>query len=81
MTFQLAALSKEAELAQKELAEVVGTSQQQISRLESLYYEGHSLNMLRRVTGALGATLYLEIQCKKRQKQLGMAKDKSKNGD
>lgn len=68
MTLQLAALSKEVELAQKELAEVVGTSQQQISRLELPSYEGHSLNMLRRVTEALGATLHLGIQRKKHQK-------------
>ena len=32
---------------QKELAKRVGTSQQQISRLESTSYEGHSLSMLR----------------------------------
>lgn len=68
MILQLAALSKEAELAQKELAEVVGTSQQQISHLESLSCEGRSLNMLRRVTEALGATLHLGIQRRKRQK-------------
>jgi len=35
----------------------VGTSQQQISRLESTSYEGHSLSMLRRVAEVLGTTV------------------------
>ncbi|PXF55418.1 MAG: transcriptional regulator, partial [Deltaproteobacteria bacterium] len=35
VALQLAALRKEAGLSQKELAQRVGTSQQQISRLES----------------------------------------------
>jgi len=39
---QLAALRKEAGLSQKELAQRAGATQQQISRLESPYYEGHS---------------------------------------
>lgn len=46
---QLAALRKESGLSQKELAKLVGTSQLQISRLESPSYEGHSPNMLWRV--------------------------------
>ncbi|MEW6327066.1 MAG: helix-turn-helix transcriptional regulator [Thermodesulfobacteriota bacterium] len=69
VALQLAALREEAGLSQKELARRVGTSQQQISRLESPSYEGHSLSMLRRVSEALGATLYVKIQRKKRQKQ------------
>jgi len=58
---QLAALRKEAGLYQKELAQRAGTTQQQISRLESPSYEGHSLSMLRRVAEALGATLHIEL--------------------
>jgi DNA-binding XRE family transcriptional regulator len=42
-------------LSQKELAKLLKTSQQQISRLESASYEGHSLSMLRRVAEALHA--------------------------
>lgn len=49
-------------MSQKELARRVGTSQQQISRLESPSYEGHSLSMLRRVAEAFGATIRVEIQ-------------------
>jgi transcriptional regulator with XRE-family HTH domain len=52
---QIAALRKEAGLSQKELAKRLRTSQQQISRLESPGYEGHSLSMLRRVANALNA--------------------------
>jgi len=58
---QLAALRKEAGLSQKELAQRAGTTQQQISRLESPSYEGHSISMLRRVAEALGATLHIEL--------------------
>jgi len=65
VALQLAALRKEAGLSQKELAQRVGTSQQQISRLESPSYEGHSLSTLRRVAEVLGATLHVEIQRKK----------------
>ena len=67
VALQLAALRKESGLSQKELARRVGTSQQQISRLESPSYEGHSLSMLRRVAEVLGATLHVEIQRKKRR--------------
>jgi len=66
VAIQLASLRKESGLSQKELAKRVGTSQQQISRLESPSYEGHSLSMLRRVAGVLGATLRVEVQRKRR---------------
>ncbi len=75
---QLAALRKESGLSQKELARRVGTSQQQISRLESPSYEGHSLNMLRRVAEVLGATVHVEIHRGRRRNQAGVAEDKSK---
>src|SRR5436190_19420445 len=52
---QLAALRRKAGLSQKELARQLHTTQQQISRLESPGYEGHSLSMLRRVARALSA--------------------------
>jgi transcriptional regulator with XRE-family HTH domain len=58
---QLAALREEQGLSQKELAQRVGTTQQQISRLESPSYEGHSLSMLRRVADALGAQVNVTI--------------------
>jgi transcriptional regulator with XRE-family HTH domain len=69
VAIQLASLRKSLGMSQKELARRVGTSQQQISRLESLSYEGHSLSMLRRVAEVLGATVRVEIKEKKRQPQ------------
>jgi DNA-binding XRE family transcriptional regulator len=69
VALQLASLRKECGLSQKGLAQLVGTSQQQISRLESPSYEGHSLSTLRRVVEVLGATLHVEIQRKKHPKQ------------
>jgi transcriptional regulator with XRE-family HTH domain len=55
VALQIAALRQKAGLSQKELAKLLNTSQQQISRLESASYEGHSLSMLRRVAEALHA--------------------------
>jgi transcriptional regulator with XRE-family HTH domain len=81
VALQLAALRKKAGLSQKELAQRVGTSQQQISRLESTSYEGHSLSMLRRVAEVLGATVHLDIQLPKRPKQATVAEDKATYGN
>jgi ribosome-binding protein aMBF1 (putative translation factor) len=46
-------LRKDAGLTQKELAELVNTTQSVISRLEDADYEGHSLSMLSRIAEAL----------------------------
>jgi transcriptional regulator with XRE-family HTH domain len=48
-------LSYPAFLSQKEVAKLLGTSQQQVSRLESASYDGHSLKTLRRLAKALNA--------------------------
>jgi transcriptional regulator with XRE-family HTH domain len=53
VSLQVAQLRQRVGISQKELAARLGTSQQQISRLESTAYEGHSLSMLRRVAHAL----------------------------
>ncbi len=55
VAIQISALRQQAGLSQKELAKLLRTSQQQISRLESPDYEGHSLSLLRRVAEALHA--------------------------
>lgn len=55
VALQIVDLRRQAGLSQKELAKLLKTSQQQISRLESPGYEGHSLSMLRRVAEALHA--------------------------
>jgi len=69
VAIQLTSLRKESGLSQKELAKRVGTSQQQISRLESPSFEGHSLSILRRVAGVLGADVDVVIRSKWRQKR------------
>lgn len=43
-----------AKLTQKQLAELIGTDQAVVSRLEDADYSGHSLTMLRRIAAALG---------------------------
>ena len=55
VSVQLAALRQQAGFSQKDLARKLKTSQQQVSRLESPGYEGHSLSMLRRVAKVLHA--------------------------
>lgn len=62
VALQLAALREQAGLSQKELARRLHTSQQQISRLESAAYEGHSLRMLRRVARALNARVKVTLE-------------------
>jgi len=62
IALQIAALRKKAGLSQNELAGKLHTSQQQISRLESPSYEGHSLSMLRRVAHALDAELKISFE-------------------
>ena len=78
VAMQLAELRKESGLSQKELAKRIGTSQQQISRLESPSYEGHSLSMIRRVAEALGATVRVEIERGKRPRKQAIAEDSAK---
>ena len=62
VALQISALREKAGLSQKDLARKLGTSQQQISRLESPSYEGHSLSMLRRVAKALSAKVRVVLE-------------------
>src|SRR5438093_13205919 len=62
VALQIAALREQAGLSQKDLAKLLKTSQQQISRLESPGYEGHSLTTLRRVAGVLHARVRLVFE-------------------
>jgi DNA-binding XRE family transcriptional regulator len=80
IAIKLAALRKESGLSQKELAQLAGTTQQQISRLESPSYEGHSLSMLRRVAGVLGATVEVELKTERHQRHLNVAEPKGEYG-
>ena len=80
IAIKMAVLRKEAGLSQKELAQIVGTSQQQISRLESPSSEGHSLSMLRRVAEALDAEVHVEIQQRRRPKRAAVAEPEANYG-
>jgi transcriptional regulator with XRE-family HTH domain len=62
VALQLTALREQAGLSQAQLAVLLKTSQQQISRLESPGYEGHSLSMLRRVAKALNARVRVSFE-------------------
>lgn len=67
VALQIAALRQQAGLSQKDLAKRLKTSQQQISRLESPGYEGHSLSMLRRVAHALDARVRIVFELGRRR--------------
>lgn len=77
VALQLAALRQQAGLSQKELARKLHTSQQQISRLESPAYEGHSLSMLRRVAEVLGATVQVSLISGEATRRRGIAESKA----
>ena|SRR6266545_303668 len=76
VALQLAALREKAGLSQKGLARKLKTSQQNISRLESPSYEGHSLTMLRRVAQVLGATLRVTLTPKAEAKPMTLSEAK-----
>jgi len=65
VALQIVALRQQAGLSQKDLARLLKTSQQQISRLESPGYEGHSLSTLRRVAAALHARVRIVFDSQK----------------
>ena len=76
VALQLTALREKAGLSQKELARKLHTSQQQISRLESPAYEGHSLSMLRRVAEVLGVTVRVTLAPKEATAPLTLSEAK-----
>jgi transcriptional regulator with XRE-family HTH domain len=51
-----------AGLTQKQLADLVGTKQPVIARLEDADYEGHTITMLSRIAHALGMRLDLRFE-------------------
>lgn len=73
VALQIAALRQRAGLSQKDLAKLLKTSQQQISRLESPGYEGHSLSSLRRVADALHARVRIVFEPAEKGKEMRIA--------
>jgi transcriptional regulator with XRE-family HTH domain len=80
IALQLASLRREAGLSQKELARRLRTSQQQISRMESPAYEGHSLSMLRRVARELNADVRVVIEPRRPRRRSAVAEDHPRYG-
>ncbi len=58
-----------AGLTQAQLAELIGTSQPTIARLEDADYEGHSLSMLQRIAVALHRPLQISFGPPEKQMQ------------
>jgi DNA-binding XRE family transcriptional regulator len=73
VALQIAELRQKAGLSQKELAKLLKTSQQQISRLESPGYEGHSLSTLRRVAEALHARVRVVFETEPKESGMHVA--------
>lgn len=80
VAIQIAALRTKAGLSQKDLAKLLKVSQQQISRLESPGYEGHSLSTLRRVASALHARVRVTIEPESRRAGTGVAETPARYG-
>ncbi len=80
VALQIASLRQRAGLSQKELAVRLKTSQQQISRMESPDYEGHSLSMLRRVAEALHARVRVTFEDEKAHGKMSIAEDTAAYG-
>ena len=80
VALQISALREKAGLSQKDLAKLLRTSQQQISRLESPGYEGHSLSMLRRVAGVLRARVRVVFEPAERKSRMHIAESPASYG-
>lgn len=61
IAFQIRDLREKADLTQKQLAELVGTKQSNISRIEAADYTQYTLTSLEKVTKALKAKLEIRI--------------------
>jgi transcriptional regulator with XRE-family HTH domain len=80
VALQIAALREEAGLSQKDLVKLLRTSQQQISRLESSGYEGHSLSMLRRVASVLRTRVRVVFEPAERKSRMHIAESPASYG-
>jgi DNA-binding XRE family transcriptional regulator len=80
VALQISALREKAGLTQQDLAKLLGTSQQQISRLESPGYEGHSLSMLRRVAEVLHAKVRVAFEPAEAKRSMRVAERPARYG-
>lgn len=58
-----------AGLSQRELADLVGTKQPVIARLEDADYSGHSLSMLQRIAAALDRRVEIRFTALRRKRR------------
>lgn len=61
IAFQIIDLREKAGLTQKQLADLVGTKQSNIARLESADYSGYTLKTLDKIAKALKARLEIKV--------------------
>jgi DNA-binding XRE family transcriptional regulator len=61
LAMKIAELRDQKGLSQKELAKLMGTSQQAISRIESGEYEGFTLKTLEKIAEATGMRVKIEF--------------------
>lgn len=61
IAFQIRELREQARLTQQQLAEMVGTKQSNIARIEDAEYTGYTLKTLEKVTKALKARIEIKI--------------------
>ena len=61
LAIKIAELRENKGLSQQQLAKLMGTSQQAISRIESGEYEGFTLKTLEKIAGATGMKVKIEF--------------------
>ncbi len=61
MAMKIAKLREEKGLSQQQLAKLMGTSQQAVSRIESGEYEGFTLKTLEKIAEATGTKVKIEF--------------------
>ena len=61
LAMKIVELRDQKGLSQQELAKLMGTSQQAISRIESGKYEGFTLKTLEKIAGATGMRVKIEF--------------------
>ncbi|MBD0261624.1 MAG: helix-turn-helix transcriptional regulator [Tolypothrix sp. Co-bin9] len=59
-----------AGLTQKELADLIGTKQPVIARLEDADYDGHSLSMLQKIARALNKRVEIRLTSMEEEQQV-----------
>ncbi len=61
LAMKIAKLREEKGLSQQQLAKLMGTSQQAVSRIESGEYEGFTLKTLEKIADATGTRIKIEF--------------------